>query len=126
MKLHSRIRKAGIWTLIVASLTAAQEVRRYSPHEKAFYADPRTVEFVRPGLVVQVTGATVAPDGTITAQYTVADPSGLPLDTAGVTTPGSIRLSFVAAVPPNGQEQYTAYTTRTVYCSCPLGRTAAT
>ena len=70
------------------------------------------MQFVHPGLVIAVTGSTVAPDGTVTAQYTLADPDGLPLDSAGVTTPGTISTSFVAAVLPNGQEQYTAYTTR--------------
>jgi OmcA/MtrC family decaheme c-type cytochrome len=113
MRLHSRARKAGVWALIAVSLTAAAERRRYSPREKAFYADAQTVQFVRPGLVIKVTGAIIGPDGTITAQYTLADPNGLPLDAAGVTTPGAIRTSFVAAFLPNGQEQYTAYTTRT-------------
>src|SRR5262249_954429 len=37
---------------------------------------------------------------------------GLPLDTTGVTTPGTVGLSYVAAVLPNDQTQYTAYTTR--------------
>lgn len=44
--------------------------------------------------------------------YTIADPNGLPLDGAGITTPGKVSLSFVAAVLPNGQRDYTAYTTR--------------
>lgn len=90
----------------------AQEQRHFSPREKAFYADAQTVQFVNPGLVITVTGATIAADGTITAQYTLADPNGLPLDSAGVYTPGTISTSFVAAYLPNGQEQYTAYTTR--------------
>src|SRR5580698_5146367 len=54
----------------------------------------------------------IAADGTITVQYSLADPFGLPLDSAGVYTPGTISTSFVAAYLPNGQEQYTAYTTR--------------
>src|ERR1019366_10732390 len=58
--------------------------------------------------------AAIASDGTITTTFTVADPGGLPLDIAGVTTPGPITLSYVAAYIPQGQEQYTAYNTRTV------------
>ncbi len=112
MKLHNRARKAGVWLIVAASLTAAQERRHFSPREKAFYADAATVEFVNPGLTMKVTGATVAANGTITTQYTLTDPSGLPLDSAGVNTPGTISTSFVAAYIPNGQEQYTAYTTR--------------
>jgi OmcA/MtrC family decaheme c-type cytochrome len=42
----------------------------------------------------------------------LTDPNGLPLDSAGVTTPGLVGLSYVAAVIPNSQEDYTAYTTR--------------
>ncbi len=106
-----RIRTIGIVGVVIASL-GAQERRHFSPREKAFYADAQTVQFVNPGLVITVTGATIASDGTITAQYTLADPKGLPLDSAGVTTPGTISTSFVAAYLPNGQEQYTAYTTR--------------
>jgi len=67
---------------------------------------------VRPGLTITITSATIASDGTITAVYTLTDPSGLPLDAGGVSTPGAISLSYVAAMLPNNQEQYVAYTTR--------------
>jgi OmcA/MtrC family decaheme c-type cytochrome len=97
--------------LLVASLGSAPK-RTYSPHERAFYADDATVQFVRPGLTIVINSAKIASDGTISAVYTLSDPNGLPLDTSGVNTPGTISLSFVAAVLPNGQEDYTAYTTR--------------
>ena len=85
---------------------------RFNKHEKAFYADEATVSFVRPGLVITINSASIAADRTISAVFTVSDPQGLPLDMAGITTPGPISLSFVAAYIPKGQEQYTAYTTR--------------
>jgi OmcA/MtrC family decaheme c-type cytochrome len=44
--------------------------------------------------------------------YTLTDPNGLPLDAAGITTPGTVSLGYIAAVLPNNQEEYTAYTTR--------------
>ncbi len=113
MKYRIRVRTVGVIVVIAASITGAQEPKRFSPHEKAFYADAQTVQFVHPGLVITVTGATIAADGTITAQYTLTDPNGLGLDNAGVTTPGVISTSFIAAVLPSGQEQYTSYTTRT-------------
>jgi OmcA/MtrC family decaheme c-type cytochrome len=97
---------------IGVSLVSAPR-RPYSSHEKAFYADEATVQFVRPGLTITVSSAAIASDGTITATYTLSDPNGLPLDAGGVTTPGTISLSFVAAVIPSNQEDYTAYTTRT-------------
>jgi OmcA/MtrC family decaheme c-type cytochrome len=93
------------------SLSSAAR-RPYSPREKAFYADASTIAFVRPGLSISINSATIASDGTITTVYTLTDPSGLPLDPLGVTTPGTISLGYVAAVLPNNQEQYTAYTTR--------------
>jgi OmcA/MtrC family decaheme c-type cytochrome len=84
----------------------------YSPHEKAFYADTQTVEFVLPGLTITATSASIASNGTITVSYSLTDPTGLPLDAAGATTPGTISVSFVAAVLPNNSGDYTTYTTR--------------
>ena len=105
-------RALGLVALVAAGLTSAPR-RPYTPHEKAFFADDATVEFVRPGLTITVNSAAVAANGAISVTYTLTDPGGLPLDSAGVTTPGLISLSFVAAMIPNGQQDYTAYTTRT-------------
>jgi OmcA/MtrC family decaheme c-type cytochrome len=112
MKLSSTAGKAGLWIVLAMSLVSAQQQRHFSPREKAFYADAQTVEFVNPGLMITVTGAAIAANGTITAQYTLTDPTGLPLDSAGVYTPGAISTSFVAGYIPNSREQYTAYTTK--------------
>jgi OmcA/MtrC family decaheme c-type cytochrome len=86
----------------------------YTPHQKAFFLTTASVEFVRPGLTIAVQSASIAADGTITAAYTLSDPSGLPLDSAGITTPGAVSLSFIAAAIPKGQEQYVSYITRAV------------
>ena len=56
----------------------------YTPHDKAYFL-PDSAEFVNPGLTIAVQSAAIASDGTITATYTVSDPTGLPLDIAGVT-----------------------------------------
>jgi OmcA/MtrC family decaheme c-type cytochrome len=101
----------GIIGLVAASLTSAPR-RSYSPHDKAFYADRAVIEYVKPGLTITVNSAAVASNGTITVTYTLTDPNGLPLDSTGVTTPGAVNLSYIAAVLPNNQEDYTAYTTR--------------
>src|ERR1035438_9026117 len=85
----------------------------YTARDKAFFLDDLTVQFVRPGLTITVQSATVASDGTISTTFTVADPQGLALDRLGVSTPGAISLSFLAAYIPQGQEQYTSYITRT-------------
>ena len=106
-----QVRVPAMVALLAASLASAPR-RSYSPQEKAFYADPATVQYVQPGLTITVNSAAIAANGTITAVYTLADPNGVPLDAAGVATPGAISLSYIAAMIPNSQEDYTAYTTR--------------
>ncbi len=105
------LRAAGLVAVIAASLVSAPR-NPYSKHEKAFYADQATVEFVHPGLVIVINSAAIAADGTISVVYTLTDPNGLPLDASGVTTPGAVSLGYIAATIPKGQQQYVAYTTK--------------
>jgi OmcA/MtrC family decaheme c-type cytochrome len=81
-------------------------------HQKAYYADAKVVAFVRPGLVIKITSAQVGQDGKISVGFTLTDPKGVPLDRTGVTTPGAISLSFIAAYLPKSQSQYVDYITR--------------
>jgi len=81
--------------------------------QKAAFADPNLVNFVRPGLVYKILSAQIAADGTVTARVRITDPKGLPLDKAGIKTPGVVGGSMILAYIPKGQTQYTAYTTRT-------------
>jgi len=83
----------------------------YSRRSKAFYADQALVDFVRPGLVITINSASINSAGVISMIYTLTDPTGLPLDQAGVTTPGAITLAYIAAYIPQGQQQFVAYTT---------------
>src|SRR5579859_5340261 len=108
---NSQGRAAAIAVVITLSLASGQK-RVYSPREKAFYADASAIQFVRPGLSITINSAKIAADGTITAVYTITDPSGLPLDSTGVTTPGTVAMSLIAAVLPTNQTEYTSYTTR--------------
>lgn len=85
----------------------------YSPLEKAFYLDEKTVNFVRPGLVIRILSAEIAADGTARARVRFTDPRGLPLDRAGITTPGTIGTSMVLATIPRGEKHYRSYTVRT-------------
>lgn len=104
--------------LAIVAAGAAQSVRIspiknfLNPHQKGYFLDTPTAEFVRPGLNITIQSAAIASDGTISTTFTVADPGGLPLDMSGITTPGAISLSFLAAYIPNGQEQYVSYITR--------------
>lgn len=111
MKWLKRYGKAVLIGLVVAA-SLASAPKPYTIHEKAYYASAQTVEFVAPGLNIKITGATISATGTITTTFTVTDPNGLPLDVNGVYTPGAISLSYIAAVLPAGQQDYTAYTTR--------------
>jgi len=109
---HTAGRALALGAVAVLSLTADTHSKRFTPREKAFYVDQATVDFVLPGLVLKITGAQIASDGTISTTFSVTDPQGHPLDRNGVNTPGPISLSLVAATIPKNQEQYVAYTTR--------------
>jgi len=97
--------------LIAICLTGQTNKHQYSPREKAFYADPALVDFVRPGLSIKINSASISSAGAITVNYTITDPAGLPLDATGKDTPGAVVLTYFAAYIPSGQEQYVAYTT---------------
>ena len=105
------LRIAAFVALISLCLTGQTKKHEYSPREKAFYADPALVDFVRPGLVITINSAAISSSGAISVTYTLTDPSGLPLDEAGVNTPGAVAMTYFASYIPKGQEQYVAYTT---------------
>jgi OmcA/MtrC family decaheme c-type cytochrome len=118
----TRLQRAAVrapWLIltVLCVLGAAQGISRVAqssgltPHDLAYYLDPGVANFVRPGIKVKVMSAAIAQDGTITARVTVTDPQGMPLDIAGVNTPGAVTLRFIAAVIPAGKTQYFAYTT---------------
>ena len=84
----------------------------FTVHDKAYYASPDEVNFIRPGLSFKILSADISSDGTIRVRFRITDPKGLPLDLAGITTPGTVTVSFVAAYIAKGQTQHSAYTTR--------------
>ncbi len=106
-----------LFFLLVGSVALiSAEGPQFTENDKAYYADQAQVNFVRPGLKIQILSAQIANDGTITARVKFTDPAGLPLDKDGITTPGKISNGspgLIAAYIPKGQTQYTAYTTRT-------------
>src|SRR5579863_10677774 len=109
--LYLAVRAAAFAALLSLCLTGQTKKHEYSRREKAFYADPALVDFVRPGLVITISAASISSSGAISVTYALADPSGLPLDAAGVNTPGVVSLTYVSSYIPKGQEQYVAYTT---------------
>ncbi len=116
---------AAIVTVVALTvMTAGSRSNMLSPKSKAFYADANTINFVRPGLVLKVLNANIASDGTITTNISITDPAGVALDRLGVTSPGAVSVSCVAAYIPKGQTQYTAYTTRVQ--TSPITKVSAT
>lgn len=122
--------RTGIWALAglavfsAAALGSGLGKRAFTAIEKAFYADAKTVSFVRPGLNLRIVAAVVNPDGSMAARVRLTDPLGVPLDREGIVTPGPIAISFVAAFLPKDQSVYTSYTTRIQ--TSPITRVAAT
>ena len=111
--IRSAVQAGAVLALMAGSLALVSAPKPpFNKHQKGFYANPQLIAFVRPGLVVAIESANIADDGTITAQFKVTDPQGLPLDRTGVYTPGAVSTSFIAATINKGDEQYTAYTTR--------------
>jgi len=98
--------------LAVTLALAGSATGPYRKNQKAFYADPKTIAFVRPGLVITIVSASIAADGTITTDFSITDPAGAPLDRNGVNTPGPVSLNFIPAYIPQGQVQYVDYVTR--------------
>jgi OmcA/MtrC family decaheme c-type cytochrome len=96
----------------LALMSAPTKKSQFTTRDKAFYADPNVVAFVRPGLNIVITSNKIATDGTITVGYKLTDPKGLPLDRAGIQTPGAVSVSFVLAYIPKGEKDFWAYTTR--------------
>jgi OmcA/MtrC family decaheme c-type cytochrome len=119
MRIPSSVFAVGRYALALGAvagsliLMSAPKKTEFTVNDKAYYADSNTVNFVRPGLIIKITSASIGSDGTITVNYNLTDPKGLPLDRLGVTTPGAISVSFVAAYVPQGATEFWSYTTRT-------------
>jgi OmcA/MtrC family decaheme c-type cytochrome len=112
MRTGSFVRILGVLVGLAGTLAlTGSQKSLYSRRDKAFYADPALVDFVRPGLAITINSATLTPGGAITITYTLTDPAGLPLDAAGVTTPGAVSLTFLCSYIPHGQEQYVSLVT---------------
>jgi OmcA/MtrC family decaheme c-type cytochrome len=110
------IRVALALTVVVGSalLFSSSDFPVYPAGLKAHYASASVINFVRPGLVLKIEAANIANDGTITVKFKLTDPMTLPLDIAGITTPGPISTRFVIGSIPAGQTQYLSYISRVV------------
>jgi OmcA/MtrC family decaheme c-type cytochrome len=122
-------RSAAAFLVVIAgsvALMSAPKKTEFTKNDKAYYADQSLVNFVRPGLVISIVSAKIAADGTASVDYKIADPKGLPLDLAGVQTPGAVSVSFCLGYIPKGDTQFFSYTTRLKTSTFPatVGKTA--
>lgn len=97
---------------IAAAVLSAGDTPAFRPTEKAYYADQALLNFVRPGLIFNITKAEIAADGTVTAWVTMKDPKGVGLDREGIVTPGLISASFLIGYIPGHDQPYKSYITR--------------
>jgi OmcA/MtrC family decaheme c-type cytochrome len=95
-----------------AVLPSATKKTELTTRDKAFYANPNTINFVRPGFIIKINSAKIADDGTASISFKISDPKGLGLDRLGVASPGTISLSFLLGYIPKGKTQYVTYSTR--------------
>lgn len=105
------------WSLVAMVLVASTALvsstkSPFTQHDKAYYADEATVNFVRPGLVFKITGHEIAADGTVKVKFKISDPRGVPLEREGINTPGTVSTSFILATIPADSAYYQSYTTR--------------
>ncbi len=94
----------------------AESEPQFTQQDRAYYADPNLINFVRPGLVITITSASISADGTIKTRFQIMDRAtkGLGLDREGITTPGAVSLSFIPAFIPQEGRQYQDYIARSV------------
>ena len=89
----------------------------YNAHEKEYWLSTDELDFVRPGFVITVNSITFDAGLHAVVDLSYTDGLGVPLDRAGVLTPGAISMSFVLAWWDPNLRQYTAYTFKSVTSS---------
>ena len=95
---------------LIPVLIGAEDGPAYNSNRKEFYLEQKDLEYIRPGLNIDIEKVDVAGD-TVTATIRIADDKGVALDRTGVLTPGVVRTSFVLARINKGDRQYTNYIT---------------
>ncbi|HWR53885.1 MAG TPA: OmcA/MtrC family decaheme c-type cytochrome [Bryobacteraceae bacterium] len=109
----------GVLAASGLALLSSDDIPVYTTADKAYYADAETLNYIRPGLKLDILGATIGNDGTIKVRFKLADPKGVPLDRTGVETAGAITTRWVAAYIPKGQTKYVSYSAREVASTLP-------
>src|SRR4030081_1084054 len=107
----ARAASALVCAIFILAASAAERPAKLNKDFNPAAANANGFSVVTTGVIVKLTTASIAKDGTITARFTITDSQGAGLDVAGVQTPGTLAMALVAAYIPKGKTQYTAYTT---------------
>ena len=96
-------------------MVSGQRKTSYAPGNIASVAPQAAVQYVNPGLFFSIVSAKISSAGVISVDYKIFDTglTGLPLDQAGVLTPGAVSPKFLAAYIPKGQAQFSSYAVTT-------------
>src|SRR5215471_6976957 len=70
----------------------------YNAHEKEYWLSADEFDYVRPGFVITVNSVTINGNNQPVVDVSYTDGLGVPLDRAGVLTPGAISMSFILSV----------------------------
>ena len=89
----------------------------YNAHEKEYWLSTDEFDYVRPGFMITVNSITLNANLQPVVDVSYTDGLGVPLDRAGVLTPGAVSMSFVLAWRDPNARDYTAYTFRSVTSS---------
>jgi hypothetical protein len=84
----------------------------YTSADRELYLTESELAFIRPGLVLEILDVVIPSDLQPEVTFKITDPAGLPLDRAGIFTPGPVSTSFILSFIPEASESYVAYTTR--------------
>src|SRR5215470_1365691 len=84
----------------------------FLPQQKEYWLSEDEFQYIRPGLNITVNSVTFDAGLHAVVDVSYTDSLGVPLDRAGVLTPGAISMSFILAWWDPNARHYTAYTTR--------------
>jgi hypothetical protein len=101
----------ALFALVAISLlTAGSAPNPFTKKDAAFYSDPASLSFARPGLAVKVVAGGIDSSGVMTATIKIVDGKGIALDPTGTTTPGAVPVACTMAVIPKGTNEFVSYT----------------
>ena len=99
--------------LVGVGITTAGEGLKpqYGKSEKAFYLPEADLEWIEPGLKLEIRGVEFQPPNVLVT-FRISEDRGRGLDRLGIETVGTVSASFQLARIKPGDTQYTSYTGR--------------